>query len=123
MELSPGVRPVVPCSVDRPKRNQYYGRAATCSECGVAFLAARPQVLTDSPRCRKARSRRLAKEAIEAERMRKELQAAGMPVKKKKGKDSPAKLTRHNPSTNRPIPKGPSAGRGKRGGKKPRSKA
>lgn len=91
MELSNGVRPTVPCYVKRDQREQYYGRSATCSECNVAFLVARPSAKTCSPACRQRRKRRVEKEEQERQRMHRELKAAGMPVKRDKKKSAALK--------------------------------
>lgn len=43
-------------------------RVKHCTECGRPFFPARADALTDSDRCRKARQRRMEREAREAQR-------------------------------------------------------
>jgi hypothetical protein len=114
MELSPGVRPVVPCTVYREKRNQCYGYAATCSECKIELLAARKHLGTCGATCRQRKCRRL--KAEKRDRLLKEFEAK---VKSKKGKTAKAKKTpaglgKSHPTRKASAVKPKATGRGKR---------
>lgn len=72
-------RPKVQGIYKRGDRHQHYRLVLKCWSCGKSFIAARPQSLTCSVACRKAKSRIKAKAAAEADRL---IQEAAKPKRK-----------------------------------------